>query len=83
MSKVLSVRLPDEVAARVGEIASARGVKAPSVLKAAVESYLGDHGRGLPDRSALRPVRVDSVEDARRWVVQRQVRLNKAKERAS
>ena len=60
MSKVLSARFPDDVAARVAQIAAARGCKSPSVVKAAVESYLDDHGRGLPE-PAPEPAKVEAV----------------------
>jgi hypothetical protein len=55
VSKVFSVRLGDDLGARVVEIAEARGVKAPTVLKAAVESYVDDFGRGAPDVPAETP----------------------------
>ena len=48
-SKVFSVRLPIEQAARVEEIAERLGARPPSVLKAAVESYLDECERGLPE----------------------------------
>jgi hypothetical protein len=69
VSKVLSVRVSDEVAQRVEEIAAAQGAKASAWLKEAVVSYLDDHGRGLPDRPAVarsvapsEPVRVSEEE---------------------
>src|SRR3954452_2726956 len=49
VSKVFSVRLGDDLGARVVEIAEAKGVKAPTVLKAAVESYVDDFSRGAPE----------------------------------
>lgn len=69
MSKVFSVRLGDELGARVVEIAQAQGVKTPTVLKAAVESYVDDFA-GAPEvaeaQDAVNSVREKRLEQAGR-----------------
>lgn len=65
MSKVFSVRLGDELGARFVAVAEAQGVKAPSLLKAAVESYLDGYERGLPDAPAEAVAAQDDVNVGR------------------
>jgi predicted DNA-binding protein len=97
-SKVFSVRLAADLADRVEEIAQRLGCRPPSVVKAAVESYLDDCDRGLPasvpeparigrppksaSSTAPRPVRVDTVSQVHQWALNRQALLNKAKDRS-
>lgn len=81
MSTVLSFRVDDELAARAQEAAVARGVKRAVVLEEALRAFLAPVI--VMSETPPRPVRVDTPSQAQRWALERQARLNKAKDKAS
>jgi hypothetical protein len=81
VSKVLSVRVDDELAAEVERVAGERGVKRGVVLEEAVRAHVMPVAFVRESEPSPRPVRIDTPTDAQRWALARQARLNDAKSR--
>jgi hypothetical protein len=98
MAKVpVALRLAPEKLARVDAYAKARGRSRQVVLESAVDSFLDDSGRGVPDlvedttptreeqeanKAALKAARVAAQETSQDWAMDRQRRLNADAQRA-
>lgn len=87
-TRVVSSRVPEDLAAWADSYAKERGWTRQALLEAALRSFREGCRRGVPDsppspasvgRGEQLPAVVDPAWQARRWALDRQRRLNEAK----
>jgi predicted transcriptional regulator len=83
-AKMVSLRLDPGLLDRIDERAAAEGVSRSAWMVAAFEAALAGPEPGAVAAAVHRgPIRVDTVPAAQQWALDRQARLNRAKDGAS